>query len=149
MTGPPPEAWSCHSQHAREPDRVTNRPGYRQRPGSDPGRRPGHHHAPRVDPGRPDDPGSEGSEPTDIWGCRRRSRVGSSSTGLKVSCPPSASERLLIVGHSLREAVGSALMIPSTDILITVTSRDVIGRAQGSGVISGAAGSGLGPDSPR
>src|SRR6185312_13446626 len=49
---------------------------------------------------------------------------------------------LLIVGYSLLEGIGSALMIPPIYILITVTFGDVKSRAKYFGVVSGAAGLG-------
>ena len=49
---------------------------------------------------------------------------------------------LLIVGYSLLEGVGSALMIPPIYILVTVTFPDVKSRARYFGVVSGAGGLG-------
>src|SRR5262244_3302237 len=49
---------------------------------------------------------------------------------------------LLIIGYSLLEGVGSALMIPPIYILVTVAFPDVKSRARYFGVISGAAGLG-------
>ena len=49
---------------------------------------------------------------------------------------------LLIVGYSLLEGVGSALMIPPIYILVTVTFPDIKSRARYFGVVSGAGGLG-------
>ena len=49
---------------------------------------------------------------------------------------------LLIVGYSLLEGVGSALMIPPIYILVTVSFPDVKSRAKYFGVVSGAGGLG-------
>jgi len=49
---------------------------------------------------------------------------------------------LMIVGYSVLEGVGSALMIPPIYILITVAFTDVRSRAKYFGVVSGAAGLG-------
>ena len=49
---------------------------------------------------------------------------------------------LLIVGYSVFEGVGSALMIPPIYILVTVAFPDVKARARYFGVIGGAAGLG-------
>jgi MFS family permease len=84
-----------------------------------------------------------GSKLTDIWG-RRRCFVG----GLLVygvgGLLALASFGLvqLIIGYSLLEGVGSALMIPPIYILITVAFPDVKSRAKYFGVVSGAAGLG-------
>jgi MFS family permease len=84
-----------------------------------------------------------GSKLTDIWGRKRCFVLGllvygaggllaALSTGL-----PS-----LIVGYSLLEGVGSALMIPPIYILITVAFADIKSRARYFGVVSGAGGLG-------
>ena len=49
---------------------------------------------------------------------------------------------LMIVGYSLLEGIGSALMIPPIYILVTVAFPDVRSRAKNFGIISGAAGLG-------
>ncbi|GAA2528439.1 MFS transporter [Pilimelia columellifera] len=49
---------------------------------------------------------------------------------------------LMVVGYSLLEGVGSALMIPPIYILITVLFSDIRSRAKYFGVVSGAAGLG-------
>jgi MFS family permease len=48
----------------------------------------------------------------------------------------------MIVGYSLLEGIGSALMIPPIYILVTVVFQDVESRAKNFGIISGAAGLG-------
>jgi MFS family permease len=48
----------------------------------------------------------------------------------------------LILGYSILEGVGSALMIPPIYILVTVTSGDLSSRAKSFGIISAAAGIG-------
>jgi MFS family permease len=84
-----------------------------------------------------------GSKLTDIWG-RKRCFTG----GLIVYGAGALLALLaqgiaqLIVGYSLLEGVGSALMIPPIYILITVVFRDVRSRARYFGVVSGAGGLG-------
>jgi MFS family permease len=84
-----------------------------------------------------------GSKLTDIWGRKRCFLaglivygVGGLIAALSVSLP------MLIVGYSLLEGIGSALMIPPIYILITVAFPDVKSRAKYFGVVSGAAGLG-------
>ena len=49
---------------------------------------------------------------------------------------------LMIIGYSLLEGIGSALLIPPIYILVTVAFTDVRSRAKNFGIISGAAGLG-------
>ena len=84
-----------------------------------------------------------GSKLTDIWGRKRCFvlglivyAVGGLLAALAQGLP------LLIVGYSLLEGVGSALMIPPIYILVTVTFPDVKSRARYFGVVSGAGGLG-------
>ena len=84
-----------------------------------------------------------GSKLTDIWGRKRCFvlglavyAVGGLLAALSQGLP------VLIVGYSLLEGVGSALMIPPIYILITVGFPDVKSRAKYFGVVSGAAGLG-------
>ncbi|WP_326834623.1 MFS transporter [Amycolatopsis rhabdoformis] len=49
---------------------------------------------------------------------------------------------LLVVGYSLLEGIGSALLIPPIYILVTVVFEDVNARARNFGIVSGAAGLG-------
>src|SRR5208282_5482787 len=84
-----------------------------------------------------------GSKLTDIWGRKRCFvlglaiyAVGGLLAALSQGLP------LLIIGYSLLEGVGSALMIPPIYILITVWFPDVKSRARYFGVVSGAGGLG-------
>src|SRR6516164_5957186 len=84
-----------------------------------------------------------GSKLTDIWGRKRCFllglliyAVGGLLALLSQALP------LLIVGYSLFEGVGSALMIPPIYILVTVAFPDVKSRAKYFGVVSGAGGLG-------
>ena len=84
-----------------------------------------------------------GSKLTDIWGRKRCFvlglaiyAVGGLLAALSQGLPQ------LIIGYSLLEGVGSALMIPPIYILVTVTFPDVKSRAKYFGVISGAGGLG-------
>jgi MFS family permease len=84
-----------------------------------------------------------GSKLTDIWGRKRCFILGLIVYGvggllalLSFGLPQ------LIIGYSLLEGVGSALMIPPIYILITVAFPDVKSRAKYFGVVSGAAGLG-------
>jgi MFS family permease len=84
-----------------------------------------------------------GSKLTDIWGRKRCFiwglivyAVGGVLALLAQGLP------LLIVGYSLFEGVGSALMIPPIYILVTVSFPDIKSRARYFGVVSGAGGLG-------
>jgi MFS family permease len=84
-----------------------------------------------------------GSKLTDIWGRKRCFVLGLIVYGvgglvalLSFGLPQ------LIVGYSLLEGVGSALMIPPIYILVTVTFPDIKSRARYFGVVSGAGGLG-------
>jgi MFS family permease len=84
-----------------------------------------------------------GSKLTDIWGRKRCFVLGLivyAAGGLLAAL--SQGLPLLIVGYSLLEGVGSALMIPPIYILVTVTFPDVKSRARYFGVVSGAGGLG-------
>ena len=84
-----------------------------------------------------------GSKLTDIWGRKRCFMLGLIVYGIGgVVALLSFGLPQLIVGYSLLEGVGSALMIPPIYILVTVTFPDVKSRARYFGVISGAAGLG-------
>src|SRR6516164_10980160 len=84
-----------------------------------------------------------GSKLTDIWG-RKRCFI----LGLIVYAVGGLLALLsfglvqLIIGYSLLEGVGSALMIPPIYILVTVAFPDVKSRARYFGVVSGAGGLG-------
>jgi MFS family permease len=84
-----------------------------------------------------------GSKLTDIWGRKRCFRIGLvvyGSGALVGAVAPGLG--ILIVGYSLLQGVGSALMIPPIYILATVLTHDVAVRARAFGVISAAAGIG-------
>ena len=84
-----------------------------------------------------------GSKLTDLWGRKRCFllglivyAVGGLLALLSFGLPQ------LIIGYSLLEGVGSALMIPPIYILVTVIFPDVKSRARYFGVVSGAGGLG-------
>ncbi|WIY00846.1 MFS transporter [Amycolatopsis mongoliensis] len=80
-----------------------------------------------------------GSKLTDVLGRKRCFVAGLVVYGagaLLASAAPGPG--LLILGYSLLEGIGSALMIPPIYILVTVTSSDVGTRARRFGVVSGA-----------
>ncbi len=84
-----------------------------------------------------------GSKLTDIWGRKRCFVLGLivyGAGGLLAALAQGLG--LLIVGYSLLEGVGSALMIPPIYILVTVAFPDVKSRARYFGVVSGAGGLG-------
>jgi MFS family permease len=84
-----------------------------------------------------------GSKLTDIWGRKRCFMIGLVIYGVGgLLAALSMGLPLLIVGYSLLEGVGSALMIPPIYILITVAFPDVKSRARYFGVVSGAGGLG-------
>jgi MFS family permease len=84
-----------------------------------------------------------GSKLTDIWGRKRCFILGliiyavGGLLALLAQALP-----LLIVGYSVLEGVGSALMIPPIYILVTVAFPDIKSRARYFGVVSGAGGLG-------
>jgi len=84
-----------------------------------------------------------GSKLTDIWGRKRCFML-----GLMVYAAGGVLAALsfglpqLIVGYSLLEGLGSALMIPPIYILVTVAFPDIKSRARYFGVVSGAGGLG-------
>jgi MFS family permease len=84
-----------------------------------------------------------GGKLTDIWGRRRCLLAGLVIYGigaLLAALAPGLG--VMIVGNSLLEGVGSALMIPPIYILVTVAFTDVGTRARYFGVVSGAGGLG-------
>src|ERR1041385_5940102 len=84
-----------------------------------------------------------GSKLTDIWGRKRCFVLGLLVYGVGgVLALLSSGLPLLIVGYSLLESVGSALLVPPIYILVTVAFPDVKSRARYFGVISGAGGLG-------
>ncbi len=84
-----------------------------------------------------------GSKLTDIWGRKRCFVLGLVVYGAgAVIAAVSTSLTMMMVGYSLFEGVGSALMIPPIYILITVLFAGVETRAKFFGVVSAAAGIG-------
>jgi len=84
-----------------------------------------------------------GSKLTDIWGRKRCFVIGLAIYAVGgLLAALSQGLPLLIIGYSLLEGVGSALMIPPIYILVTVTFPDVKSRARYFGVVSGAGGLG-------
>jgi MFS family permease len=84
-----------------------------------------------------------GSKLSDIWGRKRCFELGLLVYGVGgLLAALSFGLPQLIIGYSLLEGVGSALMIPPIYILVTVAFPDVKSRARYFGVISGAAGLG-------
>src|SRR5271169_4312578 len=84
-----------------------------------------------------------GSKLTDIWGRKRCFILGLIVYGvggllalLSFGLPQ------LIIGYSLLEGIGSALMIPPIYILVTVAFPDIKSRAKYFGIVSGAGGLG-------
>ena len=84
-----------------------------------------------------------GSKLTDIWGRKRCFIWGLIVYGIGgLLALLSQGLPQLVVGYSLLEGVGSALMIPPIYILVTVAFPDVKSRARYFGVVSGAGGLG-------
>ncbi|HEY7323886.1 MAG TPA: MFS transporter [Streptosporangiaceae bacterium] len=84
-----------------------------------------------------------GSKLTDIWGRKRCFIIGLAVYGVgALLALASQSLALLVIGYSLFEGVGSALMIPPIYILVTVWFPDITSRAKYFGLVSGAAGLG-------
>jgi MFS family permease len=84
-----------------------------------------------------------GSKLTDIWGRKRCFILGLIVYGVGgLLALLSFGLAQLIIGYSLLEGVGSALMIPPIYILVTVAFPDVRSRAKYFGVVSGAGGLG-------
>lgn len=84
-----------------------------------------------------------GSKLTDIWGRKFCFQLGLVIYGAGALLAALAQGLpLLMVGYSLLEGVGSALLIPPIYILITTLFDDTTARAKYFGVVSGAAGVG-------
>ena len=84
-----------------------------------------------------------GSKLTDIWGRKFCFMLGLTVYGLGALIATLAqSIGLLMFGYSLLEGVGTALLIPPVDILVTVSFPDLKSRAKSFGIISAAAGIG-------
>jgi MFS family permease len=89
-----------------------------------------------------------GSKLTDIWGRKRCFTIGLYIYGAGAVVASFASEIWgMIVGYSLLEGIGSALLIPPVYILATVAFTDLKGRAKAFGIISamGGVGAAAGP----
>lgn len=84
-----------------------------------------------------------GSKLTDIWGRKFCFELGLIVYGVGALIAAAAQGLgILIVGYSLLEGVGSALMIPPIYILVTVMFTDPTARAKSFGIVSAAAGIG-------
>jgi MFS family permease len=84
-----------------------------------------------------------GSKLTDIWGRKRCFVIGLAVYGIgALLAVASQGITLLIIGYSVLEGVGSALMIPPIYILVTVWFPDITSRARYFGIVSGAGGLG-------
>jgi MFS family permease len=84
-----------------------------------------------------------GSKLTDRWGRKRCFVVGLVLYGIgALLSAASPSLGVLILGNSVLEGVGTALLIPPVYILTTMAFRDVTSRARAFGIVSGAGGIG-------
>jgi MFS family permease len=84
-----------------------------------------------------------GSKLTDIWGRKFCFNLGMIIYGAGALIASLAQGLgLLVIGYSILEGVGSALMIPPIYILITVAFDDMATRGKYFGIVSGAAGLG-------
>jgi MFS family permease len=84
-----------------------------------------------------------GSKLTDIWGRKRCFMLGLAIYGAGALLASFAQGLgVLMIGYSLLEGIGSALLIPPIYILITVAFTENTARAKYFGVVSGAAGLG-------
>src|SRR5438309_5526841 len=84
-----------------------------------------------------------GSKLTDIWGRKFCLMIGLITYGCGALLAAFAwSLTVMVIGYSLLEGIGTALLIPPVYILITVSFPDVKARAKYFGIISGAGGIG-------
>ena len=84
-----------------------------------------------------------GSKATDRFGRKRCLIIGLSIYGIRALIAAAAQGLvLLILGYSIFEGVGSALLIPPVYILTTMLFPDIRSRAKAFGLISGMAGAG-------
>jgi len=84
-----------------------------------------------------------GSKLTDIWGRKFCFQLGMIIYGIGAGITAfSPAIGVMVLGYSLLEGIGSALMIPPIYILITVSFTDKVQRAKGFAIVSAAAGLG-------
>ncbi len=84
-----------------------------------------------------------GGKLTDLWGRKRLFIIGLSLYGVGAVMSAAAPNLfVLILGNSILEGVGTALLIPPVYILTTMLFTDVTSRARAFGVISGMGGIG-------
>jgi len=84
-----------------------------------------------------------GSKLTDIWGRKFCFQLGMIVYGVGAGITAFAPAiGVMVLGYSLLEGVGSALMIPPIYILITVSFTDKVQRAKGFAIVSAAGGVG-------
>src|SRR4051812_48614228 len=84
-----------------------------------------------------------GGKLTDIWGRKRCFTIGLTIYGIgALMSAVSPGLGVLILGNSIFEGVGTALLIPPVYILTTMLFTDVTSRARAFGVISGMGGIG-------
>ena len=84
-----------------------------------------------------------GSKLSDIWGRKRCFSMGIMIYGVGALITAMAPAlAVMILGFSLLEGIGSALMIPPIYILITVSFQDTVARTKAFAVVSAAGGLG-------
>jgi MFS family permease len=84
-----------------------------------------------------------GSKLTDLWGRKRCLNIGLALFGIgAILSAVAPGLGILIVGNSVFEGVGTALLIPPVYILTTMAFTDMTARAKAFGAINGAAGMG-------
>ena len=84
-----------------------------------------------------------GSKLTDRWGRKRCFMIGLTLYGIgALLSAASPGLGVLILGNSVFEGVGTALLIPPVYILTTMAFHDITSRARAFGIISGAGGVG-------
>ena len=84
-----------------------------------------------------------GSKLTDIWGRKFCFQLGMIVYGVGAAITAVAPAiGVMVLGYSLLEGIGSALMIPPIYILITVSFKDKVQRAKGFAIVSAAGGPG-------
>lgn len=84
-----------------------------------------------------------GSKLTDIWGRKRCFTLGLSIYGIgTIIAALAPSLTVLVIGYSIFEGIGTALLIPPVYILVTISYPDLTQRARSFGIISGMGGIG-------